>query len=49
VSQLEIIFKNRKIVLDGMVASQFDKTMIEVSARSVTEALGVTDNLIVHS
>jgi hyperosmotically inducible protein len=48
VSPLRIIVKNGEITLEGVVASQFDKTLIEMSARSVREASGVTDNLIVH-
>ena len=44
---LRIIVKNREITLDGEVASQFDKGLIDMSARSVTEATGVTDHLIV--
>jgi hyperosmotically inducible protein len=49
VSPLRIIVKNGWITLDGTVASQFDKSLIDLSAKSITEALGVTDNLVVHS
>ncbi len=46
---LRIIVKDREITLVGTVASQFDKDLIDISARSVRGALGVTDDLIVGS
>jgi hyperosmotically inducible periplasmic protein len=48
VSPLRIIVKNGQITLDGKVASQFDKKEIEMSARSVPDAAGVIDNLVVE-
>jgi hyperosmotically inducible protein len=48
VSPLRIIVKNGEITLEGTVASQFDKTLIDMSARSVSEAAGVTDDLVVR-
>jgi hypothetical protein len=49
VDPLRIVVKNREIILDGTVANQYDKTMIDECARSVTEASGVIDNLVVLS
>jgi hypothetical protein len=49
VSPLRIVVKNREIILDGTVASKFDRSLIDLSARSVTEASGVIDNLVVRS
>lgn len=45
VSPIRIIVKNGNITLDGVVGSQFDKTMAEMAARSVSGAFSVTDNL----
>jgi hyperosmotically inducible protein len=46
---LRIIVKNRKVTLDGMVANQFDRNLIDMSARSVRGTLGVTDDLSVET
>jgi hypothetical protein len=47
VSPLRIIVANGKITLDGRVASKFDRTLIEDSARSVPGVVSVIDNLTV--
>jgi osmotically-inducible protein OsmY len=46
---LRIIVKNREIILDGAVANRYDRKMIDDCARSVMEASGVIDNLVVRS
>ena len=47
VSPIRIIVKNGNITLEGVVGSQFDKTMAEIAARSVPGAFEVTDNLTI--
>ncbi len=47
VSPLRIIVKNGRLTLDGMVASKFDRTLIEDLARSVSGLMDITDNLTV--
>jgi hyperosmotically inducible protein len=49
VSPLRIIVKNREITIEGTVGSRFDRALIDASARSVREALGVTDDMSVAS
>ncbi len=45
VSPIRIIVKNGNITLEGVVGSQFDKTVADIAARSVPGAFSVTDNL----
>jgi hyperosmotically inducible protein len=49
VSPIRIIVKHGNITLDGVVASQLDKTLAEMAARSVPLTFGVTNNLTVGS
>jgi hyperosmotically inducible protein len=44
-SPIRIIVKNGHVTLEGVVGSQFDKTVAALSARSVPGAFSVTDNL----
>jgi hyperosmotically inducible protein len=46
-SPLKIIVKNGDITLEGVVASQLDKTVAEMAAKSVPHAFSVTDNLTI--
>lgn len=48
IAPLRIVVRNGEITLDGKVASEFDRTLIDMSARSVPEAAGVIDNIVVH-
>ncbi len=48
VSPLRIVVENGTITLDGRVASKFDRTLIEDTARSVPGIAGVIDNLTVR-
>jgi hyperosmotically inducible protein len=47
VSPIRIIVKNGNISLDGVVATNFDRTMAETAARRVPFAFSVTDNLAI--
>jgi hyperosmotically inducible protein len=47
VSPLRIIVKNGRLTLDGMVASKFDRTLIEATTREVPGVVNVKDNLVV--
>ena len=42
---IHIIVKNGNVMLEGVVASQFDKTLIYTRANSVPNVFKVTDNL----
>jgi len=47
VSPIRIIVKNGNITLEGVVGSEFDKTVADIAAKSVPGAFTVTDNLTV--
>ena len=49
VDPLRIIVRNGVVALDGAVTSRYDRTMIDECARSVSEASGVIDNLVIQS
>ncbi len=46
-SPIRIIVKNGNITLEGVVASQLDKTVAEMAARSVPFTFGVTNKLTI--
>ncbi len=46
-SPIRIIVQNGHITLDGIVSTQFDKTLAEMAARNVPMAFSVTNNLTV--
>jgi hyperosmotically inducible protein len=47
VSPIRIIVKNGNITLEGVVSSQYDKTLTEMAARSVPLTFGVNNNLTI--
>jgi len=47
VSPIRIIVKNGNVTLDGVVGSQFDKTLARIAAGSVPGVFSVTDNLTI--
>ncbi len=47
VSPIRIIVKNGSITLEGVVASQMDRTLAEMAARGVPLTFGVTNNLTI--